>query len=35
MVVLEITGFQFSKEKVAQTIAALDDLEKSEQANPD
>jgi len=30
MAVLEVTGFQFLKEKVARTIAALDDLE-----NPD
>jgi hypothetical protein len=30
MAVLEVTGFQFLKEKVAWTIAALDDLE-----NPD
>ena len=27
MAVLEVTGFQFLKEKVAQTIATLDDLE--------
>jgi hypothetical protein len=26
MAVLEVTGFQFLKEKAAQTIAALDDL---------
>ena len=30
MAVLEVTGFQFLKEKVARTIATLDDLE-----NPD
>jgi hypothetical protein len=30
MAVLEVTGFRFLKEKVARTIAALDDLE-----NPD
>ena len=35
MAVLEVTGFQFPKEKLTQTTATMDDLEDRDKKNQD